>query len=317
MSIAIQIKDVSKSYDSKLDAVKNITFSVKEGEMISILGESGSGKSTLLRLLAGLEDADLGTIIINNQFITGPSKNLVPGYDFITLVYQNFKLQRFKTVRDNIASEIYFLEEDRRNERVDELLSLCLLTDKAESFPHQLSGGQQQRVAIALALSKEPEVVLMDEPFSNLDAPMKMIIRQEVIGILRKAGVTVIMVSHDHADAMSIADRIVIIQDGEVVQINTPEKLYNYPNSEYAAAFLGPTNYLKLTGRRKEVSIRPEKIRLTKNGKYSGIVSRVDFQGMHYHVYIQSKLSKKMILLYSDVSKKKGQKVDFDLIELS
>ncbi|MFT7036871.1 MAG: ABC-type Fe3+/spermidine/putrescine transport system ATPase subunit [Cyclobacteriaceae bacterium] len=313
MAIAIKVKGISKSYDSKKDAVKNISFNVKEGEVIGVLGESGSGKSTLLRLLAGLEDADKGAITISNEVITGPIGNLVPGYDFIRMVYQNFKLQRFKTIRDNVASEIYFLEEDERNKRVDELLELCLLTSKVDSFPHELSGGQQQRVAIALALSMEPEVVLMDEPFSNLDSPMKMIIRQDVISILRNAGVTVLMVSHDHADAMSVADRIMIIENGELVQIDTPQKLYNHPKSEYIANFLGPTNYIKSKGKRKPISIRPEKIKISSNGNHEGVVMETYFQGMHYHNYVKSDSFDQNILLYSESELVIGEKLKFDI----
>jgi ABC-type Fe3+/spermidine/putrescine transport system ATPase subunit len=313
MSIAIKVKGISKSYDSKKNAVKNISFNVKEGEVIGVLGESGSGKSTLLRLLAGLEDADEGFITISNEVITGPTDNLVPGYDFIRMVYQNFKLQRFKTIRDNVASEIYFLQEEERNNRVDELLELCLLTDKGDSFPHELSGGQQQRVAIALALSMEPEVVLMDEPFSNLDSPMKMIIRQDVISILRNAGVTVLMVSHDHADAMSVADRIMIIENGEIVQIATPQKLYSHPKSEYIANFLGPTNYIKPKGKRKPISIRPEQIKVSSKGTYKGVVVETYFQGMHYHTYVKSDSFDQNILIYYENKLVIGERLKFDI----
>lgn len=311
MGIAIKVKGVRKSFESKIDAVKNISFNVKEGEVIGILGESGSGKSTLLRLLAGLEDADEGSIRIIDEVITGPTDNLVPGYDFIRMVYQNFKLQRFKTIRDNVASEIYFLEEEERNNRVDELLELCLLTSKAESFPHELSGGQQQRVAIALALAMEPEVVLMDEPFSNLDSPMKMVIRQDVISILRHAGVTTLMVSHDHADAMSVADRIMIIENGEIVQIDTPQKLYSHPKSEYIANFLGPTNYIKPKG--KPISVRPEQIEISHTGRYKGTVIETYFQGMHYHIYVKSDSFDQNILIYSENNLVTGEKLNFDI----
>ena len=313
MSIAIKVKGVSKSYDSKKDAVKNISFNVREGEVIGVLGESGSGKSTLLRLIAGLEDADEGSITVSNEVITGPADNLVAGYDFIRMVYQNFKLQRFKTIRDNVASEIYFLAEEERNKRVDELLELCLLTSKANNFPHELSGGQQQRVAIALALAMEPEVVLMDEPFSNLDSPMKMVIRQDIISILRNAGVTVFLVSHDHADAMSVADRIMIIENGEIVQIDTPKKLYSHPKSEYIANFLGPTNYIKPKGKRKPTSIRPEKIKLSPNGSYEGVVVETYFQGMHYYIYVKSDSFDQNILIYSENDLIIGEKLKFDI----
>jgi len=314
MGFAIEVEGVSKSYDSKTNAVDNVSFNIEEGEVVSILGESGSGKSTLLRLLAGLEDADTGDISICDEEITGPANNLVPGYDFITLVFQNFKLQRFKTIEDNIASEVYYLSENERQARVKELLILCRLTDKADNFPNELSGGQQQRVAIAIALAKEPSVVLMDEPFSSLDSRLKGLIRQEVVGILREAGVTVVMVSHDHMDAMSVADRIMVVQKGEVVQMGTPEDLYYTPVSEYAANFLGPINYIRHKGSRQQhKGVRPEKIRITAFGMYKGKVTRSVFLGMHFHIYVQSDISDKEILIYSDERKHIGSMVAFEV----
>ncbi|MEQ6122374.1 ABC transporter ATP-binding protein [Reichenbachiella sp. MALMAid0571] len=314
MGSVINVRGVSKTYDTQVNAIRDISFDVNEGEVISILGESGSGKSTLLRLIAGLEDADKGSILIDDQIIKGPADNLVPGYDFVSLVFQNFQLQRFKTVRDNIASEIYFLSAEERTERVDQLLELCRLVDKSENFPHELSGGQQQRVAIAIALAKDPEVVLMDEPFSSLDSRLKAIIRQEMIDILREERVTVIMVSHDHADALSVADRIMVMRKGEMVQVATPEELYHFPKSEYAADFLGPINYLSLNGSSGAIGIRPEKLKIVKSGKYQGIVEKTTFQGMHYHTYIQSDISNNSILIYSEENRKKGSKVEFEVI---
>ena len=313
MGSVISVKKISKRYDSKVDAVRGISFDIKEGEVISILGESGSGKSTLLRLIAGLEDADHGSIAIDDEVIKGPTDNLVPGYDFVSLVFQNFQLQRFKTIRDNIASEIYFLDAEHRDERVNELLDLCRLVDKSADFPHQLSGGQQQRVAIAIALAKEPEVVLMDEPFSNLDSRLKTIIRQEMIDILRAEGVTVVMVSHDHADALSVADRIMVMRKGEMVQIATPEELYHFPTSEYAASFLGPINYLSVNGGSEPLGVRPEKLKIVKEGKYKGLVEKATFQGMHYHISVNSAISNNSILIYSDGNIKEGSTLEFEI----
>jgi len=314
MGSVISVKNISKTYDSKVNAVQDISFEIKEGEVVSILGESGSGKSTLLRLIAGLEDVDQGSISIDEEAIKGPTDNLVPGYDFVSLVFQNFQLQRFKTIRDNIASEIYFLNESQRKERVDELLHLCRLDDKSEDFPHQLSGGQQQRVAIAIALAKEPEVVLMDEPFSSLDSRLKAIIRQEMIDILRTEGVTVVMVSHDHADALSVADRIMVMRKGVMVQVATPEELYFSPKSEYAASFLGPINYISMNGSKNLKGIRPEKLKIVKKGGYEGLVQKAVFQGMHYHIYVKSTISNNPVLIYCNEKMREGSKVAFDII---
>lgn len=315
MGAAIKVSGISKSYESGVKAINKISFNIKKGEVVSILGESGSGKSTLLRLLAGLEDADEGTILIGGQKITGPSDNLVPGYDFITLVFQDFKLQRFKTTAESVASEIYFLPLEERNQRVGELLDLCRLGDKADSYPHELSGGQQQRLAIAIALAGEPEVVLMDEPFSNLDFRLKEIIRQEVVDILRKAGVTVVMVSHDHTDALSVADRVMVVRAGQKIQMATPEHLYHHPKNEYAANFLGPINYIKLNGTSSETGVRPEHIILNGAGPYIGVVRRNVFQGMFYHVYIHADMAEKDVLIYSKERMEEGTKVSFEFLD--
>ncbi|MFY0651927.1 MAG: ABC transporter ATP-binding protein [Cyclobacteriaceae bacterium] len=311
--MSIIVKGLSKVFSSGVKAADGISFKIKEGEIISVLGESGSGKSTLLRLLAGLEDADNGSITVGEEKITGPKDNLVPGYDFITLVYQDFNLQRFKTVAQNIATEVYFLDPDRRERHIKKLLRICLLTDKAESLPDELSGGQQQRLAIAIALAKEPQVVLMDEPFSNLDSRLKFRIRQEVTSILKRAGVTVIMVSHDHADAMTLADRIMIMRRGKIIQVATPEQLYYKPKTEYAANFLGPMNYLFLNGDSEKTGVRPEQIKISRTGKFHGVVSNSIFQGLHYHVYVKSDISKKDVLMYADKSLDAGKEIQFQI----
>ena len=155
--------------------------------------------------------------------------------------------------------------------------------------------------------------MLMDEPFSNLDSRLKTIIRQEMIDILRAEGVTVVMVSHDHADALSVADRIMVMRKGEMVQIATPEELYHFPTSEYAASFLGPINYLSVNGGSEPLGVRPEKLKIVKEGKYKGLVEKATFQGMHYHISVNSAISNNSILIYSDGNIKEGSTLEFEI----
>ena len=312
MSTAVKIKGISKSF-ANTQAVKGANFSVNEGEIICVLGESGSGKTTLLRLLAGLEDADAGSIEICGETITGPADHLVPGYDFVSLMFQDFKLEKFKTVSDNIASRIYYLDSVKRQKRIERLLKLCLLTDKVESFPTELSGGQQQRLSLALALAKEPRVILMDEPFSNVDSRKKHTILQQVVKILKRSGVTVIMVTHDRTDAMSLADKIMIMRKGRIIQKGTPAHLYANSKTKYAAQFLGPVNFITLEKSAKPSPIRPENISLNKKGRYNGTVIKTVFMGMHYHIYLQSSLSNSEIMLYSPIDLEVGSAVRFDI----
>ncbi|RJE70624.1 ABC transporter ATP-binding protein [Reichenbachiella sp. MSK19-1] len=311
MSALVQIQHVNKSFKDH-QVLHDIHFEVTEGEIICILGESGSGKSTLLRIIGGLEDADQGNVTVDDETITGPANNLVPGYDFINFVTQHFKLEQFRTVRDNIYSVISYYAQSDADDRIHELLELCKLSEKAEAYPRELSGGQQQRVAIAMALADEPFLLLMDEPFSNLDVNMKTQIRGEIVEILRKAEVTVIFVSHDPVDAMAIADRVIILEDGHIAQIDTPQKIYQGPTSPYAAKFLGPINYLQVDG--KPTGVRPEQIRIHKEGEHEGKVTKCIFMGMHYHVWLTSDIADKTILLYHSSALNIGQTVHFNLM---
>ncbi|MCV9388894.1 ABC transporter ATP-binding protein [Reichenbachiella ulvae] len=310
MSSLVQVQNISKSFDNNA-VIKNISFDIPEGEVICILGQSGSGKSTLLRMIGGLEDADEGTIMVDNEEITGPAKNLVPGYDFINFVSQHFKLERFRTVKDNISSVISYYPDEDREARIQELLELCKLTEKAKSFPHELSGGQQQRVAIAMALADEPFLLLMDEPFSNLDVNMKTEIRGEIVDILKKAEVTVILVSHDPVDAMAIADRVMILENGEISQIDSPKELYENPKSSYAAQFLGPINYIQTNG--SVEGVRPEHFVLSDSGTHEGKISQCLFMGMHYHLSVNSGIAESKLLIYSKEALPVGQSIRFDI----
>lgn len=296
MDKVFEIKNVSKSFKDDLAVIEDVSFDVFEGEIVCVLGESGSGKSTLLRLMGGMEDADTGSIHALDQEVTGPNHNLVPGYDFINYVFQNFRLEPFRTVHTNISSVISYYEEDMLAERVDELLRLCKLTDKADSLPHELSGGQQQRVAIAMALADEPDILLMDEPFSNLDVNLKNQIREEIVEILREAQVTVVLVSHDPVDALSIADRAMILEEGRIVQIDKPHIIYDHPKTAYAAKFLGPMNILTIN--KKPESIRPEHLQVDPKGKLEGVVKRSTYLGLHHQIQLDTQYSGDPTLIY-------------------
>lgn len=291
--------------------MSEITFEIAEGGVIYVLGESGSGKSTLLKIIAGLEDSDHGSVSVGNEIITGPSQNLVPGYDSIAHVAQDFKLQQFWTVRDNIGKKISHYSKVDKEERIRELLALCKLESHADRFPKELSGGQQQRIAIVAAIADEPDVVLLDEPFSNLDLPMKSEVRKEIISMLRALGITVMLISHDPAEALAVANSIILLRDGKLEQMGTPEEVYRNPISFYAAKFLGPVNELSVN--KKNELIRPEDIRIVSSGLYEGQIESTTFMGMHYQVYISSKLSSKALLAYSSEALKRGQSVRFSI----
>ncbi|SMD33158.1 ABC-type Fe3+/spermidine/putrescine transport systems, ATPase components [Reichenbachiella faecimaris] len=307
----IKLSKISKTYDNGVEALSQVSFEIKSAEVTYILGESGSGKSTLLKIIAGLEDAIDGSVFVDEEEITGPSHHLVPGYDHLAYVPQDFKLQQFWTVKDNIGKKISHYPYEDKEARIKMLLQLCKLEDYADRYPRELSGGQQQRIAMAAAVADEPDVVLLDEPFSNLDLPMKAEVRKEIIGMLRTLGITVLLVSHDPAEALAVADQIIILNQGKLEQQGNPVNVYRNPKSLYAAKFLGPIN--EMTFEKKKVFIRPEHLIIDPKGKFKATVEECIFMGMHYHTYLLVEQNPNPILCYTKVELKKSTTVQFSI----
>lgn len=218
----IDIKNLTFKYkNSKVDILKNISFSIEKGEILSILGESGGGKSTVLRLIAGLEIPLSGSLVIDNRIIFDSTTFTLPERRGIGMVFQDYALFPHMTVDENIKFGLNNINKRQKEIRVKEMLKLVNLQDFGSRYPHELSGGQQQRVAIARALAPKPSVLLLDEPFSNLDAHLKSKIREELKAILNKAGITAIFVTHDEEDVKSIADKVVVLERGIIASSGT------------------------------------------------------------------------------------------------
>jgi iron(III) transport system ATP-binding protein len=216
----IDIANLSFRYrNSKSDTLKDVSFSMEKGEILSILGESGGGKSTVLRLIAGLETPGSGNLVIDNKVIFDNDTFALPEKRGIGMVFQDYALFPHMTVDENIKFGLNKFSKNDKEVRVREMLELVNLQDFGSRYPHELSGGQQQRVAIARALAPKPSVLLLDEPFSNLDAHLKSKIREELKEILNKAGITAIFVTHDREDVKSIADKVVVLKEGAVVKV--------------------------------------------------------------------------------------------------
>ena len=238
----LRLTDVNKSYGEE-SAVSDLSFCVREGELLTILGPSGCGKTTTLRLLAGLEQPTDGTIEIRDDTVAGDE--FVPAEDRdVGLVFQEFALFPHMTVRENIRFGIEDVPREEREERIDSLLELVDLEDKGDCAPEDLSGGQRQRVALARSLAPEPDVVLLDEPFSNLDVDLRVRMREEVREILKRAGVTAISVTHDQDEALSISDRVAVMRGGELEQIGHPETVFQRPKTRFVAEFLGNASFV-------------------------------------------------------------------------
>lgn len=216
----IQIKNLNYSYPNSNDMVlQNLSLDVTQGEVISVLGQSGSGKSTLLRLIAGLEKPNKGSIMINNNVLADEHTFLYPEDRGVGMVFQDYALFPHLTVEKNITYGLNKVSKSEQIKRLQEVLELVTLTGFNRRYPHELSGGQQQRVALARALAPKPSILLLDEPFSNLDTDLKNKIRQELGRIIRQSGITSIFVTHDIEDSRAIADRIVYLELGRIVRL--------------------------------------------------------------------------------------------------
>jgi iron(III) transport system ATP-binding protein len=222
-------------------AVDEARLEVERGEIVALLGPSGCGKTTLLRVIAGFERPDAGAVEVGGRVVAGASAWVPPERRRVGMVFQDYALFPHLTVAQNVG---FGLARGDRRERVPALLETVGLAELGRRFPHELSGGQQQRVALARALAPSPDVVLLDEPWSNLDAQLREDLREEVTGILRPLGVSVVLVTHDREEAFSLADRIALMREGRIVQAGSPEALYRQPADRWAAEFVGPANVL-------------------------------------------------------------------------
>jgi iron(III) transport system ATP-binding protein len=241
----IELKKVTKTYrGGGTPAVEDISLEVEKGEVLALLGPSGSGKTTALRLIAGFEMPDRGRVLLREKEISRPGYCLPPEKRGVGMVFQDYGLFPHLTVTKNVAFGLYQDSTDERRRKAKEILTLVGLTGFEHRYPHELSGGQQQRVALARALAPNPIVVLLDEPFSNLDPDMRSRMREEVLQILKRVGMTAVLVTHDHEEAFAMADKIGVLNSGRVEQLDSPEVIYHTPSTPFVADFAGQADFL-------------------------------------------------------------------------
>lgn len=308
----IIIKDAVKKYGEKT-VIKSVNLEIQDGEFFTLLGPSGCGKTTLLRMIAGFNSIEGGEFYFNDTLIN----NMDPSKRNIGMVFQNYAVFPNMTVRGNIE---FGLKERKvpkaeMDERVEKILDIMKIREYADRKPQNLSGGQQQRVALARAIVIEPDVLLMDEPLSNLDAKLRVDLREEIRRIQKEIGITTVYVTHDQEEAMAVSDRIAVMKDGVIEQCDKPRKIYHKPNNMFVASFIGTNNVLSgnydadnkeiiidsgekfsydlgnQPSQRVKLSIRPEDFRLDPNGDVEAKINDEIFLGstMHYNVELKDK----------------------------
>lgn len=313
MNPVLDVQHLTKRFSPGADPVVNdVGFQVNPDEIFAILGPSGCGKTTTLRIIAGFERPEAGSVELRGHEVDSPSVHVSPEKRGIGFVFQEYALFPHLNVHDNIAFGLRHLSKSEREARIGHMLMIAGLKGLEKRRPSELSGGQQQRVALARAIAPMPSILFLDEPFSNLDAVLRQSTRQEVRAIIKKSGISAILVTHDQEEALSFADRIAVMRNGRIEQVGTPEYVYKYPSTEFVAAFLGRTNLVKAVanGWQAEtavgtlmidrpahgnvlVSIRPEHLTLEKSigGQegVEGVVLSREFRGHDITYRVQLK----------------------------
>jgi iron(III) transport system ATP-binding protein len=304
MSLVVLSEVTKRFHPSRPPAVDRLSLAIARGEILALLGPSGSGKTTILRLIAGFESPDDGRIMLGGRLVVeaghGRMTAVPPEQRQVGIVFQDYALFPHLTVEANVGFGLHALTRAAGGERIREILHLVGLADLGRRFPHELSGGQQQRVALARALAPAPALLLLDEPFSNLDADLRAQTRDEVERVLRSTGTTAIFVTHDQEEAFTIADRVGVLNRGRLEQLGAPETIYHEPATRFVAEFVGAADFLpgivtsegivteigtfanvqaRAPGERVKVMLRPDDVTFVARHDGEAIILRRDFRG--------------------------------------
>jgi ABC-type sulfate/molybdate transport systems ATPase subunit len=283
----LQVQNVFFKYHQEY-VIHNVNFTVNKGQNIAVIGESGCGKSTLLKLIYGLYDLEEGAIFWNETKVLGPKYNLVPGMPFMKYLSQDFDLMPFITVAENVGKFLSNMNPELKKSRIRELLEIVEMTEFAEVKAKYLSGGQQQRVALARVLALEPEVLLLDEPFSHIDNFRKNALRRNLFAYLKSKNSTVFVATHDSTDSLSFADETIVLRQGRILIKAPSNEVYIDPFNGYVASLFGEVNELKLSqltfveGEDETVLLYPHELKVVDNGLLKVVVKQSYFKGSHY-----------------------------------
>lgn len=300
----LDIQNISFSY-TESPVIKNISFSIEKGQNIAIIGESGCGKSTLLKLIYGLYDLDEGKIFYGDKPILGPKFNLIPGMPYMKYLAQDFDLSPYETVAENVGKFLSNGFANMKKLRVQELLEMVEMDQFANVKTKFLSGGQQQRVALVRVLALEPEVILLDEPFSQIDAFRKNALRRNLFRYLKQKGITCIIATHDSTDALSFADQAIVMRNGEVLVKDDPAKIYEDPQIKYVASLFGEVNeipthlLLSYADESHKTLVYPHQFKMVSESKLMVKIRRTYFRGSHY--LIETVYKRQLIFFESEI----------------
>lgn len=293
----LQVQHISFAYLDQT-TISNLSFQLEKGKNLAVIGESGCGKSTLLKLVYGLYDLDEGQIFWNDNEVLGPKYHLIPGMEYMKYLAQDFDLMPFITVAENVGKYLSNIYADAKQARVAELLAIVEMTEFATTKAKYLSGGQMQRVALARVLALEPEVLLLDEPFSHIDNFRKNSLRRKLFAYLKAKQITTIVATHDSSDVLSFADEVLVMQNGQIIASDSPENLYRNPTSKYIASLFGDVNEIEINGNKRYVY--PHQLHVVSQSDLPATVTQCYYKGSHY-------------LVEAEID---GQKIFFDSTDL-
>jgi ABC-type Fe3+/spermidine/putrescine transport system ATPase subunit len=314
----LEIKNISFTYIEN-PVIQNVSFEITKGQNVAVIGESGCGKSTLLKLLYGLYNLDNGEILYNDKPILEPKFNLIPGEDYIKYLAQDFDLMPYITVEENVGKFLSNIYKDKKKARVQELLEMVEMTEFAKVKAKYLSGGQQQKVALARVLALEPEILLLDEPFSQIDSFRKNSLRRNLFNYFKKKQITCIIATHDSTEALSFSDETIVLQNGKLIAKGSSKELYENPPSFYIASLFGEVNELKQSyftdseDTNETLLLYPHQLKVVEDGKIKVIVKQCYFKGSHY--LVKAAFERKAIFFEHDSELELNQEVTLSIAQ--
>lgn len=305
----LSVNTISFQYQTKKTVLKDISFQLKKGDHLCVMGESGCGKSTLLKAVYGLLDLNKGTVFWDETEVLGPKHHLVPGMDFIKYVAQDFDLMPYTSVSENIKKFLSRFYPEEAQKRTEELLEVIEMTAFANTKVKTLSGGQQQRVAIARALAKEPELILLDEPFSQIDNFKKNSLRRKLFAYLKEKNIACIVATHDKNDALSFADTLLILRNHTILVNGTPKNIYNNPKENYIAALFDDVS--EITINNKKQLLYPHQIQIVEKSELEATVLQSYYKGFYWLIEAEFEREKIFVNHTSNLEKNTKIQVHF------